>query len=100
MSGFVAEVMDKKNTPVTKKGWLKSAAIMLTVILMTLTTLMNFFVIFGSMINGDKSDKEDIGSFGNINQSKHAAEYAVTIDEQFFAEGYEDSFFFRYFAKN
>ena len=99
MSGFVAEVMDKKNTPVTKKGWLKSAAIMLTVILMTLTTLMNFFVIFGSMINGDKSDKEDIGSFGNINQSEHAAEYAVTIDEQFFAEGYEDSFFFKYFAK-
>ncbi|MBR6986705.1 MAG: hypothetical protein IKH82_01385 [Clostridiales bacterium] len=94
MSGLVADVMDEKNTPKTKKGWLKSAAIMLTVILMMFPTLMNLFVIFGSMINGDKSDKEDIGSFGNIN----TASYAEVIQEQFFAEDYEDSFFYRYFA--
>ena len=99
MSGVVSDVMDKKNTPSTRKGWIKSAAIMLAVIIMMCTTLFNFFVIFGSMINGDKSDKEDIGSFGNINDSEHATEYAVTIQEQFFAEGYEDSFFFKYFAK-
>jgi hypothetical protein len=94
MSGYVAEVMDEKNTPKTKKGWLKSAAVMLTVILMTFPTLMNLFVIFGSMINGDKSDREDIGSFGNIK----TASYAEVIQEQFFAEGYEDSFFYKYFA--
>ena len=95
MSSVVSEVMDEKNTPKDKKGWLKSAAIMLTVILMTFPTLLNLFVIFGSMIQGDKGNEENIGSFGNINQ----AEYAEVIEEQFFAEGYESSFFYRYFAK-
>ena len=95
VSGVVAEVMDQKNTPTTKKGWLKSAAIMLTVILMMCPTLLNFFVIFGSVVTGAPSDKEDIGSFGNIN----TASYAEVVQEQFFAEGYEESFFYRYFAK-
>ena len=95
LCGVVSEVMDQKNTPTTKKGWLKSAAIMLTVILMTFPTLLNLFVIFGSMLQGDKGNEENIGSLGNINQ----AEYAEVIQEQFFAEGYEGSFFYRYFAK-
>lgn len=95
LCGVVPEVMDQKNTPTTKKGWLKSAAIMLTVILMTFPTLLNLFVIFGSMLQGDKGNEENIGSLGNINQ----AEYAEVIQEQFFAEGYEGSFFYRYFAK-
>ena len=95
MCGVVPEVMDQKNTPTTRKGWLKSAAIMLTVILMTFPTLLNLFVIFGSMIQGDKGNEENIGSLGNIRQ----AEYAEVIEEQFFAEGYEGSFFYRYFAK-
>ena len=95
LTGIVAEIMDKKNTPVTKKGWLKPAAVMLTVIIMMFTTLLNLFVIFGSIIEGDPGAEENIGSFGNINQ----AEYAEVIQEQFFAEGYEGSFFYRYFAK-
>ena len=95
LSGAVAEIMDQKNTPTTKKGWLKPAAIMLTVIVMMFTTLMNLFVIVGSIIEGDPGAEENIGSFGNINQ----AEYAEVIQEQFFAEGYEDSFFYKYFAK-
>ena len=95
LGGYIAEVMDAKNTPVTKKGWIKSAAVMLTVILMMFPTLLNLFVIFGSMIKGDESDKEDIGSFGNINK----ASYAEVIQEQFFAEGFEDSFFYKYFSK-
>ena len=95
LSGIVAEIMDKKNTPTTKKGWLKAAAVMLAVIVMMFTTLLNLFVIFGSIIQGDPGVEENIGSFGNIRQ----AEYAETIQEQFFAEGYEDSFFYRYFAK-
>lgn len=95
LSGVVAEVMDVKNTPTTKKGWLKSAAVMLTVILMMFPTLFNFFIIFGSVVTGAPNDKENIGSFGNINN----ASYAEVIQEQFFAEGYDDSFFYRYFAK-
>ncbi len=95
LTGIVAEIMDKKNTPVTKKGWLKPAAVMLTVIIMMFTTLLNLFVIFGSIIEGDPGAEENIGSFGNINQ----AEYAEVIQEQFFAEGYEDSFFYKYFAR-
>ena len=95
LTGIVAEIMDKKNTPTTKKGWLKPAAVMLTVIIMMFTTLLNLFVIFGSIIEGDPGAEENIGSFGNINQ----AEYAEVIQEQFFAEGYEDSFFYKYFAR-
>ena len=95
LTGVVAEIMDKKNTPTEKKGWLKAAAVMLTVIIMMFTTLLNLFVIFGSIIQGDPGVEENIGSFGNINQS----EYAEVIQEQFFAEGYEGSFFYRYFAK-
>ena len=95
LTGVVAEIMDKKNTPTEKKGWLKAAAVMLTVIIMMFTTLLNLFVIFGSIIQGDPGVEENIGSFGNINQS----EYAEVIQEQFFAEGYEDSFFYKYFAK-
>ena len=41
------------------------------------------------------NDKEDIGSFGNIVD----AQYAETIQEQFFAKDFEDSFFYRYLAK-
>ena len=47
------------------------------------------------IVTGAPNDKENIGSFGNINN----ASYAEVIQEQFFAEGYEDSFFYRYFAK-
>ena len=57
--------------------------------------ILNLFVIFGSMLQGDKGNEENIGSLGNIRQ----AEYAEVIEEQFFAEGYEGSFFYRYFAK-
>ena len=95
LSGVVSGVMDEKNTPKTGKGWLKSAAVMLTVILMTFPTLLNLFVIFGSVIQGEPNNKEDIGSFGNINN----AEYAEVIQEQFFAKDFESSFFYRYFAK-
>ena len=95
LSDVIADVMAVKNTPTTRKGWLKSAAIMLTVILMMFPTLFNFFVIFGSVVTGVPSDREDIGSFGNINK----ASYAEVIQEQFFAEGFEESFFYKYFAK-
>ena len=95
LSGVVSEVMDKKNTPTTKKGWLKSAAVMFTVILMTFPTLFNLFIVFGNTAMGEKDDAEEIGSFGNI----RTASYAEVIQDQFFAEGYETSFFYRYFAK-
>lgn len=95
MSDIVSEVMNEKNTPTTKKGWVKSAAIMLTVILMMIPALFNGFIIFGSEITGDPGDKEDIGSFGNINK----AEYAEVIQEQFFTEDYKNCFFYKYFAK-
>lgn len=95
LSDVIADVMAVKNTPTTRKGWFKSAAIMLTVILMMFPTLFNFFVIFGSVVTGVPSDREDIGSFGNINK----ASYAEVIQEQFFAEGFEESFFYKYFAK-
>ena len=95
LSGVVSGVMDEKNTPKTRKGWLKSAAVMFTVILMMFPTLLNLFVIFGSEIQGEPNNKEDIGSFGNINQP----EYAEVVEEQFFAKDYQNAFFYTYFAK-
>ena len=95
MSDKISDVMDVKNTPTTKKGWLKSAAIMLTVILMMFPASFNLFTIIGSEVTGDRNDKEDIGSFGNIRDPQ----YAETIQEQFFAKDFEDSFFYRYLAK-
>lgn len=95
LSGIVADVMDAKNTPTTKKGWLKSAAVMLTVILMMFPACFNLFVILGSVVTGERSDKDDIGSFGNIQDPQ----YAEVIQEQFFAKDFESSFFYRYFAK-
>ena len=95
MSEKVSDVMDAKNTPTTRKGWLKSAAVMLTVILMMFPASFTMFTIIGSVVNGEHNDKEDIGSFGNIRD----AQYAETIQEQFFAKDFEDSFFYRYLAK-
>ena len=95
LSGLVSDTMDVKNTPTTRKGWLKPAAVMLTVILMMFPALFNLFLIFGSEVKGWPNDKEDIGSFGNINK----AEYAEVIQDQFFAKDFETSFFYKYFAK-
>ena len=95
LSGIVADTMDKKNTPKTKKGWLKSTAIMLIVILMMFPAAFNIFCIIGSEIKRWPNDKEDIGSFGNINN----VEYAETIQEQFFAKDFETCFFYKYLAK-
>lgn len=95
MSGKTTKVMDVKNTPASKKGWIKSAAVMLTVILMMFPALFNMFIIFGSVVTGERNDREDIGSFGNIKDAR----YAEVIQEQFFAEGFEDNFFYRYLAK-
>ena len=95
LSGYVSEMFAPGNEPKTKKAWLKSAAVMLMVILMMFPALLNMFIIFGSIIEGTPGGEENIGSFGNIRQ----AQYAEVIQEQFFAEGYEDSFFYRYFAK-
>ena len=67
----------------------------LTVILMMFPACFNLFTISGAVVTGGRNDKEDIGSFGNIND----AQYAVTIQEQFFAKDFEDSFFYRYLAK-
>ena len=60
-----------------------------------LPAAVNLFVIAGSTITGDESNKEKIGSFGNIRDPY----YAKTIEEQFFAPDYRNKFFYRYLAK-
>jgi len=84
-----------ENQPKEKKDWAKSAAVILMVILMMFPAAINLFVIAGSTITGDESNKEKIGSFGNIQD----AYYAKTIEEQFFAPDYRNKFFYRYLAK-
>ena len=95
LSGHVSSMFLPENQPKEKKDWAKSAAVILMVILMMFPAAINLFVIAGSTITGDESNKEKIGSFGNIQD----AYYAKTIEEQFFAPDYRNKFFYRYLAK-
>ena len=95
LSGYVSEMFAPGNEPKTKKAWLKSAAVMLMVILMMFPAAVNLFVIAGSSLTGEKSNKDNIGSFGNIREAR----YAKTIEEQFFAPDYRNKFFYKYLAK-
>ena len=94
-SGYISEMFLPGNEPKTKKAWAKSAAVTLLAILMMFPAAINLFVIAGSTITGDESNKEKIGSFGNIQDPY----YAKTIEEQFFAPDYRNKFFYRYLAK-
>ena len=95
LSGYVSSMFLPENQPKNKKSWAKCAAVILMVILMMFPAAINLFVIAGSTITGDKSNKDKIGSFGNIQD----AYYAKTIEEQFFAPDYRNKFFYRYFAR-
>ena len=63
--------------------------------LMMFPALLNMFVIFGNEIQGSPHNTENIGSFGNINDEY----YLEHVTNNFMAEGYEDSFFFKYLAR-
>ena len=95
LSGVVSSMFLSENQPKDKKSWAKNAALILMVILMMFPAAVNLFVIAGSTITGDESNKDRIGSFGNIQD----AYYAKTIEEQFFAPDYRNKFFYRYFAR-
>lgn len=94
-SGTVSSLFLPENEPKEKKDWLKSAGLILFTILMMFPACVNLFVIAGSTITGDESNRDKIGSFGNINDPY----YAKTIEEQFFAPDYRNKFFYRYLAK-
>lgn len=94
-SGCFSSMFAPENQPKDKKSWAKCAAMTLLVILMMFPAVINLFVIAGSTITGDESNKDKIGSFGNIQD----AYYAKTIEEQFFAPDYRNKFFYRYFAR-
>ena len=94
-SGCYSSMFAPENQPKDKKSWARCAAMTLLVILMMFPAVVNLFVIAGSTITGDKSNKDNIGSFGNIQD----AYYAKTIEEQFFAPDYRNKFFYRYFAR-
>ena len=94
-SGCFSSMFAPENQPKDKKSWAKCAAMTFLVILMMFPAVINLFVIAGSTITGDESNKDKIGSFGNIQD----AYYAKTIEEQFFAPDYRNKFFYRYFAR-
>lgn len=95
LSGYVSSLFLPENAPKTGKDWKKSAAVMLMVILMMFPAAINLFVIAGSTLTGEKSNKDNIGSFGNIRD----AYYAKTIEEQFFAPDYRNKFFYKYLSR-
>ena len=95
LCAVVSDVMDKKNTPATKSGWIRTAAIMLTVIIMMFTTFINLFIIFGSVIKNVPGEEETVGSFGNIRDESRVW-YCM---HNYMCEDYEEQFFFRYLAR-
>jgi hypothetical protein len=95
LSGYVSSLFLPENAPKTGKDWKKSAAVMLMVILMMFPAAVNLFVIAGSTLTGEKSNKDNIGSFGNIRD----AYYAKTFEEQFFAPDYRNKFFYKYLSR-
>jgi len=95
LSGHVSSMFLPENAPKTKKDWAKSAAVMLMVILMMFPAAVNLFVIAGSALTGEESNKDNIGSFGDIKQAR----YAKVIEEQFFAPDYRNKFFYKYLSK-
>ncbi len=92
----LAKRSEIQDVPKEKKARNKLIAFYLVIILMMFPALENMFVIFGSQLTGDQSNAENIGSFGNINQ----AEYAEVIEEQFYVEDYNKTFFYRFLAKD
>lgn len=95
LSGHISEMFLPENAPKTGKDWFKSAAVMLMVILMMFPAAVNLFVIAGSSLTGEESNRDNIGSFGDIRQAR----YAKTIEEQFFAPDYRNKFFYKYLSK-
>lgn len=95
LASKLTDTCEIRDVPKDKKVRRGLIAFFLVIILMMFPALENMFVIFGSQITGDQSNKENIGSFGNINQ----AEYTEVIEEQFYVEDYSKTFFFRYLAK-
>ena len=72
----------------------------LTMILMFFPGFVNAYLIAGSQAMGEFDRKEMVGSFGNINNAYDSdTEYAKVINKQFYTDNYNDTFFYRYLAK-
>ena len=95
LTELVAEKAAANEVPKEKTARIKTVLGALVLMLMMFPALLNLFVIFGNEIKGSPHNTENIGSFGNINDES----YLDHITNNFMAEGYEDSFFFKYLAR-
>ena len=96
LTALVAEKAAANEVPKETGKKIKTALGALVLILMMFPALLNLFVIFGNEISGSEPNSEYIGSYGNINDES----YLGHITNNFMAENYEDSFFFKYLAKD
>ena len=92
---MLAEEVVRDDRTRTRRNWFAAAAVTLAMILMMFPAFVDLYLIIGSQATRGQSNREDIGSFGNINK----AQYAEVIQDQFFVENYKETFFFRYLAK-
>ncbi|MBQ4217002.1 MAG: hypothetical protein II667_02770, partial [Clostridiales bacterium] len=95
LTAVVAEKAHKNEVPKETGARIKTALASLVLILMMFPALLNMFVIFGNEIKGSPNNVEAIGSYGNIVDES----YLGHITNNFMAEGYEDSFFYKYLAR-
>ena len=95
LTSIVAEKAHKNEVPKETGARIKTALASLALILMMFPALLNMFVIFGNEIKGSPNNVEAIGSYGNIEDES----YLGHITNNFMAEGYEDSFFYKYLAR-
>ena len=72
----------------------------LATILMMFPGFVNAYLIAGSQAIGEFDRKEMVGSFGNINNAyDESIEYALVTKKQFHTDNYNETFFYRYLAK-
>ena len=95
LTAIVAEKIHENEIPKKTGDRVKTVLATLVLILMMFPAFLNMFVIFGNEIKGSPNNVEAIGSYGNIVDES----YLGHITNNFMAEGYENSFFYKYLAR-
>ena len=99
-AGYLTELYDEdriyasKREKAPRRTNLKKVFASLVLVLMMFPSFVNVFLIAGSELTGEPSEAGLIGSFGNLSTDR----YVDLVNKQHFADDYEDTLFFKYFA--
>jgi hypothetical protein len=92
----------RKAKRLTKKEAVRSFFVLLLAVICAFPSAVDFFLILGSELTGEKHFENDIGSFGSIAGEENGTFYSTEAYTESvmlrMADGYEDKFFFKYLA--